>query len=417
MSRVDTSFPPSERKAYLDDIQTHLPAFLSSATTEHLDPVGDLSDLLNLTRRDLERVVAAHIGLSSEARDLVASLPRGLRAPITATIRQRVATQAVRGSIDWGATVAHRARTGGAETEYVVRPARRVFDTPENRTLAYVLERLDLALRRVAPAEIDQQAGVNNAGWFSELTANASRLRQARRHHWLRDVPAERPDSRARKRLASARASFYKVVIPGALDMLVRYTEDPSPADVSELLARRYFEPERDWQLFELVVALRIARAFGTRSARKRKGRLLVGVGASPYARYVMPDGAEVRLWYQAWPSDSGTSLHGDARDRYEIASGPLRPDLVAQLRRNGETQDAVLLELKATRSASYLGQGLGQLLGYLKDRPSLFTAKPSGWMVAPVSSAFTTNDPAGTELWVVGADVVAARLVERFGY
>jgi hypothetical protein len=41
--------------------------------------------------------------------------------------------------------------------------------------------------------------------------------------------------------------------------------QEPSEADLTDLLCQRYFEPERNWQLYELVVALRIARAFAER--------------------------------------------------------------------------------------------------------------------------------------------------------
>ena len=166
---------------------------------------------------------------------------------------------------------------------------------------------------------------------------------------------------------------------------------------------------------FELVVALRLARAFAQKSEMKRKSRLLVGVGRAPYARFVMPDGDEVRLWYQAWPHDIGASAHDDARAYYEIASGPARPDLVVQRVRGGSTIDALLLELKASRNPGTLGGGLLQLLGYIKDRPTLFTDRPYGWLVAPVSDVFTSKDAGDRELWAVDAEVVADAALERF--
>jgi hypothetical protein len=417
VSGVDTRFSSAERGQLVREIQTHLPAFLSPAATEQPDVVGDVSHLLNLSRSDLDRVVAVHLALTAEVRAFMDGLREGLRNPISSSIRPRTVTQAVRGSIDWGATVRYRTSVGGAATEYVVRPARRVFDTPENRALAYLLERLDVVLRRAAPAQADERAGTYNTGWFGEVVSVLRRIRSARRYHWLRDVPGERPSGRDALRLNAARSAFYKVLLRDGLTAINRYVEEPTAEAVTELLAHRYFEPQRDWQLFELVIAIRLASGFSAVASGKRRARLLVGSGRSPYARYVMPDSAEVWLWYQAWPHDAGVSDHTKARERYAIASGPSRPDFVIEHRRDGQTVDALILEVKATRAAGYLGEGLLQLLGYLKDRPSLFTHKPSGWLVAPASAAFKSASPGSLELWAVTADAVAQAAVTRFGY
>lgn len=417
MSTVDTRLPAAERSALLQEVRTHLPAFLSVAATERLDPVGDVSCLLGLHPADLTRVIATHVVLTNEVRDFVAALPEGLRNPLTASVRPKVVSQAVRGGIDWGATVRHRASAGAAgPTLFVMRPARRVFDTPENRALTYALEQLDLALRRVAPASSDERVGVYNNGWFGDIVANAARVREARRHHWLRAVPAEQPDARTLRRLRAARTSFYRLRIPEVISVLERY-EKPSTDDTVTLLAQRYFEPERDWLLFEVTVALRLARAFAARSVGRRPSRLLVGTGTHPFARYRMHNNEEVRLWYQAWPSDAGSSAHTDARSRYGIAAGPSRPDFVIQRRVGGAPADAVLIEAKASRDGRYLGAGLMQLLGYLKDRPNLFGVAPSGWLVAPASNAFKSASSNGTALWAVNSDDIAPALLARFGY
>ncbi len=130
-----------------------------------------------------------------------------------------------------------------------------------------------------------------------------------------------------------------------------------------------------------------------------------------------MPDGREVRLWYQAWPAAAGTSVHATARARYGIAAGPARPDIVIELIHGDIRVDAVLLEIKATQSASYLGQGLLQLLGYLKDRRTLFTNNPAGWLVAPASKAFISAPHGGAELWAIDGKNVAHAALVRFGY
>ena len=195
----------------------------------------------------------------------------------------------------------------------------------------------------------------------------------------------------------------------------MRWTESPSDADITELLYARYFQPSRDWQLFEVVVALGLARGFAERSPRLRRPRLLVGgaIGREPYATYSLADGDEVRLYYQRWPSDSGPSAHQAARAHHSLSGHGPRPDLVIQ--RAGASPDAVIVELKASRYSSYLGDGLLQLLGYLHDRPRLFERQPAGWLVGLVSGPYKSEEPPSAPLWMVDPDELLDRAVERF--
>lgn len=415
MSLVDTDLRSAERNAFLEEIRSHLPAFLSSAATERVDPVGDVTELLNLRREDLRRVVAAHFALSDPVRAFVAALPNGLRHPVSSSERPRIMTQAVRGPIDWPSTFRARATAGSSEAVHVIRPAQRVFNTPENRALVWLLDRLDSELGRTVSAEFDPAAGVYDGNWFAEIAGNRARIRAARRHAWLRGIKPVRPDGRGLKRLRAARTAFYKKCIPAVIDLLARLTDgEPNPQDLVDLLCQRYFEPARNWKLFELVVALRISRAVAEKATEKRKARPFVGAGRSPYARYALEDGTEVSLWYQTWPDDITDSLHGDARGRYRINADPARPDIVIERRRDDETIDCILLELKASRKGGTLGGGLLQMLGYLKDRPERFTRRPYGWLVPLPSGAFESRSPEGRELWAVDSDLVADACVER---
>ena len=414
MSAIDTRLPPAERSKYLAEVRTHLPAFLSSDATEQVDPVGDVTELLNLTKNDLARVSAVHVALSDPVRSFVSDLPSGLRRPITSSSRPRVVSQAIRGPIDWGATIRDRAARGSV-AHFVTRPAERLFDTPENRSLAWVLERLQQESGKVLSHTSDDDADVARAGWMGEVVTMQRALRAARRHYWLRDVPAERPNADAHRRLRAARTAFYAVKVQAVIETLRRYVEEPSADDITDLLSERYFEPARDWQLFEVVVALRLEAAFRAASMRRRKSRLLIGVGRAPYARFELPNGNEIRLWYQAWPPAAHASVHRSTRDRYAIAGGDARPDLMVERVRPSGESDAVVLELKASRSASYLSQGVFQILGYLKDRPELLRQRPVGWLVAPTSAAFTSVDPGEHEIWAVSADHVADAAVSHF--
>jgi hypothetical protein len=416
VSGVDTSFAASERLALLSEVRQYLPAFLSSAVDEHVSTLDALDDLMNLAAADLERVVAVHLALSDPIAAFVDGLRAGLRRPITESVRQRVVTQAVRGPIDWGDTIRRRAGAGNDPTLFVVRPATRLFDNPENQTVAWTLRELRRVVRRARLVETGGVQALQGDDWSTRLLRSRVELEAASRHVWLHQVAPVRPSARTLTRLRHARTRFYKELVPDAYAAIVRFAEAPTPNDITELLAQRFFEPSQDWRLFELVVALRLARAFRERT-ESTPHHLLVGSPSPrrPFATFSLTGGANVSVYYQGWPSGAGASSHSEARTRHNISAGATRPDISIVKRQDGVIVDAVVLELKATRSASYLGEGLSQLLGYLKERPAVFPYKPAGWLVAPTSDAFTPAAADDNELWVVSADDVASAAVERF--
>ena len=190
--------------------------------------------------------------------------------------------------------------------------------------------------------------------------------------------------------------------------------ESPDERALVEVLSQRYFEPAATWTIFEVCVALRLAREFRKASCRPRRSRLLIGSGRAPFARFLLEDGSEVSLIYQAWPEDAGPSLLMETGRRHGLAVGASKPDLFVV--RNGERPDVLLLELKASLSSSYLKEGLAKLLGYVADRPELWKERPAGWLVAPSSGAFAAAEVCeGGELWMVDADAVAEAAVNRF--
>jgi hypothetical protein len=414
---IDADFSAEERELLLTEVKEHLPAFLHRGASEQHDPAGDVRALLNLEARDLARVIAVHECLDDAVLAFGSGLAAGLRRPLTSSTRPPEIGQSVRGPIDWGATVSRRALEAGNESLFVVRSAQRVFDIEENRTLAWLIGRLESATAAVLPARsTDSQStesGTELPGWWQRIERLRQQLQAARRVQWLREVPAEAPTPLTLKRLRSSRSAFYARTTIGAAESVLRLTA-PDEKMLTEVLAQRYFRPAETWRLFELAVALRLARALAEASPMPRKSRLLVGAGGRPFARYGFEDGSEVALIYQGWPDDGSGSLRRQTGDWHDLRRSASRPDIF--IARRGPKPDAVVLELKATFSSSYLGSGLSQLLGYVAERPDLWKRRPAGWLVAPASSAFQDRPPDGdAPLWMVGAERVGDAAVARF--
>lgn len=412
---IDSALPPAYRAELLEEIRSYLPAFLRKDASEQHDPIGDVKELLNLDERDLKRVLAVHSCLDDSVLAFGDRLQEGLRRPVTSSTRPAEIGQAVRGPVDWSATVARRSLEAGNTTHYVVRSARRVYDVPENQALVWLLDRLQAACRHALNEKPDAAVLKGTqvpTAWTDRIRRLAAQVERAKATEWLRGIEPTLPMGRTMQKLRAARSSFYRDLSTVAQRMIS--LESPDEKDLVEVLSQRYFEPAATWMIFEVCVALRLAREFSKASGRPRRARLLIGSGRASFASFLLEDGSEVSLIYQAWPEDAGPSLLMETGRRHRLAVGTSKPDLF--IVRSGERPDVLLLELKASLSPTYLKEGLTKLLGYVADRQELWKRRPAGWLVAPPSGAFAAADVReGEDLWMVDADVVAEAAVSRF--
>lgn len=406
MSQIDRSLAPDLRERMLDEVRWYLPGFLSAASIERADPVQAAAKLLGLRPSDLNRVLAVHIMLSEPVRALVRALPQGTRRPITASHRPRVASRAITSGIDWAATTRHRATSSPTDPEWVIRPARRLFDVPENRALAWLLTELQA---RTAAAK---QPSATTGTWNRELLQHGVSLSRYRALAWLEDIPSDWPGDEVYARLHADRLGFYRSKVSPAARYLRRILTSPTAEDIAAALCDRYFEPSQDWKLFEITILLRISGALAAAGQRLSKLSLL-DAGRLPFASFRLSNDAIVHLWYQKWPPSSGASELTDAVTHYEIGdAGYSRPDIVVEIVQQDGARRLVVLELKASSSASYLATGFSQLLSYLRERPELTGLPASGWLVAPAKRG-SHKPHEGRALWFVSDEDVASAVVD----
>jgi hypothetical protein len=403
MSGIDADLAPREREALIDEVAAQLPLWLQRAAEPRPQAVDQLVDLLGFTADTLRRVRAVHALLSDRVTRLLAALPAALRSPRPASERPVELAGVVRGPVDWPATA--RLQAAGLPAMFVVSPRRRVFDTPEHRALAWVLRRLE-ALCAIALQQAPD--GEPRSGSWTAAALHARRLvAHSRRVAWLAALRPERPDHRARTRIRHSRNRFAAGPLSDAIDALIDY-ESAEGEVLAALIAERYFTPETDWRLFEVVVLIRIDRALAARAGGVRR-YLMSDTGV--VGRYTLPDGDRIDLRYQGW--GGGPSRRADTLVRHGLPVSSSRPDILVE--RSGAHPDLVVLELKASRNPGTIGDGLSQLLGYLNDRPERLSTQPAGWLVPFPFDALEPLSPDPAEpLWIVPADSVADAIVTR---
>ncbi|TMK56178.1 MAG: hypothetical protein E6G51_11065 [Actinobacteria bacterium] len=410
------SLPRQEREALLAEVRSYLPAFLNRGASEQPDPAGDVRELLGLEREDLEQVVAVHQCLAAPVLRFGEEVEAGVRRPLSQQALAAESSQAIRGHVNWNETFKERARAPGEVAKFsVFQSSASTYDTAENRALVWLLDRLDeLTDKAVFWSGKRSLTGQAEPGWSEQIEDLRDQVAAARQVPWLSQLAPQRPESWVLQALRASSRAFYAIVTAKAIESVIRL-DKPTPGELASVLSERYFQPEDDGTLFEVAVALRLAKAFGERSPSRRKTRLLMGEGRTSFARFAYEDGSEVSIAYQAWPDGRETMRRTFIR-RHAIGPRPSNriPDLI--ILRTGSAEDAVILELKASSDASYLRGGLQELLAYLADRPDLWGARPMGWLIAPSSDAFQEADAdEAFPLWVLSADAVGPAATDRF--
>jgi len=143
---VDGCWTAAERERVLAEVADELWRYVGRHARDIATATGLIANLTGLSPRALDTLRHLRLLLSDEVALFVDdTLPELLRRRRATTARRvEVGRGAVRGPVLWGATVAARARAGGAAPDlYAASTAHKHLDTPEAQVLTRLLQGLD----------------------------------------------------------------------------------------------------------------------------------------------------------------------------------------------------------------------------------------------------------------------------------
>ncbi len=167
-----------------------------------LDAPLALATLLGVGLEDAHREVARAALTSASTLALIERLPMLLRSlDQTLTVRLERTSGEVRGPINWAETIAARATSGGAGDAVVCGSPARETDTPLNRTLVSVLERLGQLGPRLGPESAQGSPRIVRAREVAHIARRTASSKA------LSPVARGRITTKDRSRARSARAA------------------------------------------------------------------------------------------------------------------------------------------------------------------------------------------------------------------
>lgn len=346
-----------DRAAAVGSIRAHIWLYLSPASAAE-DLALDASALLRLGEMDVLAVARVLFVLSDEVGEFLAAAP-GLtrRLPTSAAEVEQRSTERIRGPVRWQSTLLAR-YASGTPNLYITAPTERIYSTPENELLAFMLNAV-----ATLGEEIGWKSSTAPAGRLVEQrTAEAGRLASVRMLQGLGSRPIGRRDL-ARVRTGRHRRRFAPVL--KAFERYQLLIEHLDRQAIRRIVEREGLVVQPNGVLFELVClfeALAHLRASGWEMPSLKVFHGGLHVQAARGA-------ALLDLWYQHLPRGLATgSRYAHTLEAHGLMhSASLRPDMVL---RHQVVQDVrwLLIEAKMGEQRSAAGStraALADLLAY----------------------------------------------------
>lgn len=373
----DRCWTASDRARILDEVAASLWQYVGRHAGDNTSIEATVESLTGLDPMDFDVLLHLHAMLSSSIeRFFDKSLERLTAWPRpTNSIVRRVGDTAIRGCIDWGATVSARSRSGGgAPTTYASSAAQKHLDTPAMRLLLWILHQIERSSELLL--EASPGVALDPRRWEATVSARRSlalagleRMRLA-----SRGASEKTPPSPRRADVdACLRSTRHEVatLARACLDYW-RLVEQRSPEALIEAVTERVLVPLSDDSLYEVWAFGVVARVLDTLGL-ERDAMGLLGRTGVPFV-YRKPDGGGVLLRYGAAPAQwRDRSQYKAIFDRYGLDGAMRRPDIIVEVEREGGASSWLLIEVKRTRDPGYIADSVYKVLGYLADFAPVF--------------------------------------------
>jgi hypothetical protein len=371
MRRAD-AWSMEDHAAVLEAVKSQLWRFVQQhASVEAAGKVA--AKLAGLHKSDIAVLTGIHLLLDPRTDTFLDTaegiLQRLRRSGRTERTESRTA---IRGRIEWPATVRAQAGKGGDPLLYVSVRTLPSYDLPENRVVKYLLHQIVEQGEAILGATIDLHdrwaplSREERRKWRTLVEERTRRAARALRSVYLKGVTLP-PDLSEReiRHTAKVRSRWYQTLAEYARFFREAVTNPRS--FLREVLNERVLAPLSRDTLYELWTLFTSAEKI-QESGWKLVRFSLIGGGREFKATFEK-NGDTLRLYYQKLPPPMAqASRYCSLMSKYGLGDSHRRPDLVLAVTPMGKEPSYLIVEVKRTRSRTYTADGVYKLIGYLAD-------------------------------------------------
>lgn len=396
-----------DRRQTIADMRQDIWRYLTPAAVSEEEALLNASALLQLSAAEVRTLGQLRFVMSDEVGALLREMPFLVRRLTTTTVNEReTSAERVRGAIRWSETFAARAAWGLPHL-YVTAPARRAYDTPENKLLVFVLSAIADFGRRTG---WHRSTSVSVGDTVRRRVTDATRWRHARA---LSDVAATPPTATTVARVRSGRS---RRLYRSTLDVLAVYQQYVARLDrqaIREVVESQALVASRDPVLLELLCL------FTTIEALKEQGWIgdTTGLLKLPLAFRGHRRGETLSVFYQhAPPRLRDGSRYRSVQKLHGLTAGGLIPDLVLHIEGNGERW--LLIEVKGVeeRVRDYARGALFDLLAYRRAFGPVLREQTSAYGIGVAWGRELAPAATGDEVVLCTPDTLGVALEQQLG-
>ncbi|XVQ08097.1 hypothetical protein ACQP1W_36835 [Spirillospora sp. CA-255316] len=353
------------RKARIAEVRDRIWAHISTASQMEGPGLLTAAALLGWPEDEAARLGHLQFLLCDEVGAFLDDVPHQLRSLSTESVRdEQTTSERIEGPVNWSRTHALRG-TSGNQASFVTSPAKRVYQTPENEILVYVLDTIvETATLTGWDKKVDQKG---LAELVRERLDSAIRYRQ---HKIFAGIERTTPTARAVAGIRSGRNGTRYAVALAAYDRAIDLVERVDRQAIRESIEHAGIVTSLESTLFELLTTFRLMEALQEHGWKMAPFFTFQGAVQSNGVRQ---DGREVQLWYQSTPPELTAQSHytGVLAAHKFRSIQVLRPDVVLRWRDQSNVDRWLLLECKLSQRGGVsraARDALTDLLGYRRS-------------------------------------------------
>ncbi len=373
---------PWSREQAIAAVRQDIWRYLTHAASREPELQLEAAAILQMPPAEVRTLAQAQFILGEDVRALLDGMGGLMRRLATTTVdKEECSAEHVRGPIQWGPTLVEQSRTG-LRHRYVAAPAKRAFDTPENRVLVAGLAVI---------VEVGERTGWHRLGerhLAGEVRARVDEARHWRSRRALSGILATNPTPRTLSRVAGGRTRRryrYAVEVVRTHQRLVQRLDRDA---IRTAVERHALVTSSDDVLLELLCAFALARALADGGWETSHPGLVRSRGCFLTASRGR---ARLELHYQGVPAALGAgAIYDEVQRAHGFPGGGigrLRPDFVIRLH-DDDGERWILGEVKGgprRRVQDAARDALYDLLAYRRnyDRQLAGSTTPHGLGIA----------------------------------
>ena len=362
----DGCWSKKDRADILGYIEPVLHRFLFREALPNLEV--PLKKLTGLTDEELNLLKITHFLLSKEVEELIEELPKLLRNLSHSTHKELVECRGIiRRRIDWNMTFKERFSQGFNDPSlFICQPSTKMYNLPENQLLKFIIwkiRRLSENINLKITEDLLDFETWNN--WQDMIISHYLKIKKISKNIYFQQIsmPSSIKSKTVQKAYKHRNQSYDKVAECYELYEKLFITNDHEV--LRRLIETQTFEPLNNDKLFELYVLMKLLDFLD-----KSDGNLELGL-LKPELEYTakfLSDEVNICIFYQKMPNIfKNCSRYKDIFEFYDLNVSVRRPDIVLKIKISNNSYYQ-LIEVKRTKSKSYIVDSVYKVLGYCHD-------------------------------------------------